>query len=250
MRHRTLAGWQIGLLALIWIAAIAAGLLLSQRLAPSDQHGFAYLIRVAGPVAIAFVATLFVTVSPRGPVKALETPAPEDFSVVTGRVLTAGGVERPFRGVVPTVFAGTGLAVEETAALALGASLTGHLVIGSFHAASSASAISRLADMGIEPYVLRSGVLGILSQRLVRQLCACSREIRLEEEKLGLDIRRARAPVGCDACQQSGYQGRMLIAELLTPGEGSLARAILSGPARAPEALGALSPPHCDRGLA
>jgi type II secretory ATPase GspE/PulE/Tfp pilus assembly ATPase PilB-like protein len=116
----------------------------------------------------------------------------------------------------------------ETAALALGASLTGHLVIGSFHAASSASAISRLADMGIEPYVLRSGVLGILSQRLVRQLCACSREIRLEEEKLGLDIRRARAPVGCDACQQSGYQGRMLIAELLTPGEGSLARAILS----------------------
>lgn len=115
-----------------------------------------------------------------------------------------------------------------TAALAMGASLTGHLVIGSFHAGSAAAAISRLADMGIEPYVLRSGVLGIVCQRLVRRLCQCARQCTSEDEKLGLPVASARLPVGCPRCTGTGYRGRLVLAELLVPGEGELGRAILS----------------------
>jgi type II secretory ATPase GspE/PulE/Tfp pilus assembly ATPase PilB-like protein len=115
-----------------------------------------------------------------------------------------------------------------TAALALGASLTGHLVIGSFHAASAAGAVSRLGDMGIEPYVLRSGVLGILCQRLVRRLCQCAVEIEKPEEKLGLAVAHARTAAGCAKCAGTGYRGRLVLAELLVPDDGEFGQAVLA----------------------
>ena len=115
------------------------------------------------------------------------------------------------------------------ASLALGASLTGHLVLGSFHAGSAAGAIGRLADMGVEPYVLRAGVLAIVSQRLVRRLCDCAAPADSEEEKLGLPVAHARRPVGCPKCHESGYRGRTLLAELLLPRSETLGRAVLSG---------------------
>ena len=115
------------------------------------------------------------------------------------------------------------------AALALGASLTGHLVIGSFHAASAAGAMSRLCDMGVELYVLRSGVLAILCQRLVRRLCDCAEAISTSNEALGLPLSTAKRPVGCDECLGTGYRGRTLIAELLLPRQPDLGAAILSG---------------------
>lgn len=116
-----------------------------------------------------------------------------------------------------------------TATLSLGASLTGHLVVGSFHAGSAAGAISRLHDMGVQPYVLRSGVLGILCQRLVRRLCDCARPATSEDEKLGLPAGAAKLPVGCDSCMQTGYRGRIVLAELLSTRRGELGPAILSG---------------------
>ena len=64
-----------------------------------------------------------------------------------------------------------------TAEGAFGASLTGHLVLTTFHAGSASGAVGRLSDMGIEPYVLRSGLFAVVAQRLVRKLCgACSRD--------------------------------------------------------------------------
>lgn len=116
----------------------------------------------------------------------------------------------------------------DTAQLALAASLTGHLLLSSFHAGSAAGAISRLADMGIEPYLLRSGVLAILSQRLVRKLCRCARQSDREEDRLGLPVEKAWVPVGCDDCRGSGYQGRILLAEMLVPDQSDLGREILS----------------------
>jgi general secretion pathway protein E len=108
------------------------------------------------------------------------------------------------------------------------AALTGHLVLTTFHASNCTSALSRLADMGIEPYLLRSGVRGILSQRLLRKLCSCSLPIDFDEQKLGLSIKSGRVAGKCDACSQSGYSGRMLLAELLPPLEGDLAAAVLA----------------------
>ena len=116
----------------------------------------------------------------------------------------------------------------DTAEAAFQASLTGHLVLTTFHAGSAAEAISRLSDMGIEPYVLRSGVLAILGQRLLRRLCPCGRWTDEPAARLGLPADRVRLPVGCPQCSGTGYCGRMVLAELLVPQRTELGRAILS----------------------
>ena len=85
----------------------------------------------------------------------------------------------------------------ETAQIAIQASLTGHLVLATLHTNDAASAVTRLADMGIEPFLLSSSLLGVLAQRLVRKTCtACQ-------------------GAGCEACGHSGYAGRTGIFELL-----------------------------------
>ena len=114
-----------------------------------------------------------------------------------------------------------------TAEVAFQASLTGHLVLTTFHAGSAAGAIGRLSDMGIEPYVIRSGVLAVVFQRLVRRLCSCARPIVEPHEYLGLNIERAFAPVGCVSCDGTGYRGRAVIAEMMLPDRPETARAIL-----------------------
>lgn len=93
----------------------------------------------------------------------------------------------------------------ETAQIAVQASLTGHLVLATLHTNDSAAAVTRLLDMGIEPFLLSSSLIGVLAQRLVRKLCThCKRH----------DGQHWVA-VGCDKCGQSGYQGRVGVYELL-----------------------------------
>ena len=115
-----------------------------------------------------------------------------------------------------------------TAEAALQASLTGHLLLSTFHAGSAAETVGRLLDMGIEPYVLRSGVLAILHQRLLRRLCACAEPSREPEAHLGLPVQRAMVPHGCPECGGTGYRGRFLLVEMLTLARTELGRAILS----------------------
>jgi type II secretory ATPase GspE/PulE/Tfp pilus assembly ATPase PilB-like protein len=102
-----------------------------------------------------------------------------------------------------------------TAEVAFQAALTGQLVLSTFHATSAAGAVSRLSDMGIEPYLLRSGVLAIVSQRLVRRLCDCRAPIQDEAAMLGLPAVRGWSAVGCDECGSSGYRGRMLMGRAI-----------------------------------
>lgn len=114
----------------------------------------------------------------------------------------------------------------DTAAAVFQASLTGQLVISTFHAGSACEAISRLAEMQIEPYLLRSGLALVLQQRLLRKLCVCARPAS-ELERLGLGVAEARTAHGCAACQHSGYRGRLVTAEQLPPLAGELAAAVL-----------------------
>jgi type II secretory ATPase GspE/PulE/Tfp pilus assembly ATPase PilB-like protein len=95
------------------------------------------------------------------------------------------------------------------------AALTGHLVITTFHAGSAAQALARLAEMAIEPYLLQSALRGILNQRLVRRLCHCAEDLLDPAQHLGLPITRAKGPVGCRDCQQTGFRGRALLSEFL-----------------------------------
>ncbi len=115
-----------------------------------------------------------------------------------------------------------------TAEAALQASLTGHLLLSTFHAGSAAEAIGRLSDMGIEPYLLQSGVLGIVSQRLARKLCRCGRPADDPAARLGLPVEQVRLPAGCPACGETGYRGRFVLVEMLTCERTELGRAILS----------------------
>ncbi len=89
----------------------------------------------------------------------------------------------------------------ETAQIAIQASLTGHLVLATLHTNDAASAVTRLTDMGVEPFLLSSSLLGVLAQRLVRKTCA------------------ACHGAGCEACGQTGYAGRTGIFELLVASE-------------------------------
>src|SRR6516162_11562318 len=84
-----------------------------------------------------------------------------------------------------------------TAEVAFQASLTGHLLLCTFHAGSAAGVIGRLSEMGIEPYVIISGVRAIVCQRLVRRLCTCARATEDPAELLGLDVQTAWVTVGC-----------------------------------------------------
>ncbi|MDQ6620233.1 MAG: type II secretion system ATPase GspE [Pseudomonadota bacterium] len=111
----------------------------------------------------------------------------------------------------------------ETAQIAVQASLTGHLVLATLHTNDAASAVTRLADMGVEPYLLASSVLGVLAQRLVRTLCPACRvssaavgaETSLLRE-LGLDADTPLSSAqGCAQCNGAGYRGRTGIYELL-----------------------------------
>lgn len=104
-----------------------------------------------------------------------------------------------------------------TAAIVFQAALTGHQVLTTFHAGGAAEACGRLLDMGIEPYVLKSGLLGVLGQRLVRKLCHCRRESRDPADQLGMPVDRVFVSGGCAECSQSGYRGRIPLVESFSP---------------------------------
>ena len=114
----------------------------------------------------------------------------------------------------------------ETAEISVRAAITGHLVLSTLHTNDSPSTISRLVDMGIEPYLVSSAIIGIASQRLVKVLCnECKEEHKLDylqKQILGIDVNdevTMYKPVGCNVCN-GGYKGRLAIHEIMSVDEG------------------------------
>ena len=125
----------------------------------------------------------------------------------------------------------------EAAAVAIQASLTGQLLVTTFHATDAAGALSRLGEMGIPPYAIRSAIHIVVAQRLVRRLCDCAilddsapTEVLAKSDSSGFEqqwVRRPR-PDSCEACRHTGFVGRVALAEILDLRSPAIGEAVLS----------------------
>ena len=113
----------------------------------------------------------------------------------------------------------------ETAEMAIQAALTGHLVLSTLHTNDAPSAITRMLDIGVPPYLLQSSILGVMAQRLVRTLCPhCKQPVDISDEEWNALVKPWRSkkpdhvmsPVGCLECRNTGYMGRMGLYEMFT----------------------------------
>ena len=148
----------------------------------------------------------------------IQVPINEGIGLTFGRVLRAFLRQDPDRIMVGET------RDLETAQIAIQASLTGHLVFSTLHTNDAAGAVTRLVDMGVEPFLISSSLEGILAQRLIRRICThCRTAYEPKEElltQMGLSLHEIGDKsfyygTGCDACNQTGYKGRKGIYELL-----------------------------------
>jgi type IV pilus assembly protein PilB len=124
---------------------------------------------------------------------------------------------------------------KETAEVAIRASLTGHLVLSTLHTNDSIGTVTRLIDMGIEPFLLASSLSGVVAQRLVRKVCRdcveihepSKREIEIFSKR-GMKIERISRGKGCSSCNMTGYKGRVALHEVLIIND-ELSRAMMNG---------------------
>jgi type IV pilus assembly protein PilB len=116
----------------------------------------------------------------------------------------------------------------ETADIAIRSALTGHLVLSSLHTNDAASTVTRLSEMGVEPFLIAASIVGVVAQRLVRKLCPACRQPHVlpaqspELRALGLDAAEQHKfylPTGCDKCHGEGFRGRVGVFEVMSVGE-------------------------------
>jgi len=208
-----------------------------------QPHG---IVLVTGPTGSGKTTTLYAALSrlPRGAVNMMTVEDPIEYALdgvaqtqVNPRIEL--DFARALRAILrqdPDVIMIGEIRDLETAQIAVQASLTGHLVLATLHTNDASSAVTRLADMGVEPYLLASSLLGVLAQRLVRTLCPGCKVTHAPSAaegallvSLGLPAAQvlATAP-GCEACHDSGFRGRTGIYELLVVDE-SIRRIVHAG---------------------
>ncbi len=195
-----------------------------------EPHG---ILLVTGPTGSGKTTTLYAALSrlPRGSANMMTVEDPIEYALdgvgqtqVNPRIdLTFARALRAILRQDPDVIMIGEIRDLETAQIAVQASLTGHLVLATLHTNDASSAMARLADMGVEPYLLASSLLGVLAQRLVRTLCPACRdeaaatvaEIPLLAE-LGLPATQTVASArGCEQCNRTGFRGRTGVYELV-----------------------------------
>ncbi|MGL5291741.1 MAG: type II secretion system ATPase GspE [Vibrionaceae bacterium] len=211
----------------------------SLGMTPSIKEGFQVLLKrphgillVTGPTGSGKSTTLYAGITelngPERNILTVEDPIEFDIEGI-GQTQVNAKVEMTFaRGLRamlrqdPDVVMVGEIRDLETAQIAVQASLTGHLVISTLHTNTSVGAITRMRDMGIEPFLISSSLLGVLAQRLVRRLCnECKEPYEADEQsRVWFNAPADKPvtlyrPVGCKACNQKGYRGRTGIHELL-----------------------------------
>jgi general secretion pathway protein E len=182
----------------------------------NQPHG---IVLVTGPTGSGKTTTLYASLSRLNSsttnIMTVEDPIEYDLpgigqTQVNARIdMTFGKALRAILRQDPDVIMIGEIRDLETAQIAVQASLTGHLVLATLHTNDAASAVTRLLDMGIEPFLLSSSLLGVMAQRLVRKLCPhCKRQ------EGGQWV-----AVGCDRCGHTGFHGRVGVYELLETNE-------------------------------
>lgn len=152
-----------------------------------------------------------------------QIPGINQVQVNTKIGLTFASALRAFLRQNPDVIMVGEIRDKETAEIAINASLTGHLVLSTLHTNDAAGATTRLVDMGVEPFMIASSLLGVIAQRLIRRVCTKCREEYTPSEYQFLEMGMKVPPkdakfyraVGCPSCSNSGYSGRTVIHELL-----------------------------------
>ncbi len=195
-----------------------------------EPHG---IFLVTGPTGSGKTTTLYAALSrlDRGRINMMTVEDPIEYALDgVAQTQVNPGVEltfaRSLRALLrqdPDVIMIGEIRDLETAQIAVQASLTGHLVLATLHTNDAPSAITRLADMGVEPYLLASSLLGVLAQRLVRVLCPQCRqpasptagEQKLLAQMGWSSVKNLYTPHGCDVCHHTGYRGRTGVYELL-----------------------------------
>jgi general secretion pathway protein E len=210
---------------------------------PAHQTGLEALLRephgviiVTGPTGSGKTTTLAASITvlntPERKIVTIEDPIEYQIpgihqtQVKPAIGLTFASALRSFLRHDPDVIMVGEMRDKETASIGIQAALTGHLVLTTLHTNSAADAVVRLADMGIEPFLIAASLRGILGQRLVRQLCERCKAPDPEQAGIvdGYRLRHGLAaqgdhafhkPVGCSACGQTGFRGRVGIFEVL-----------------------------------
>jgi general secretion pathway protein E len=213
---------------------MARGILTQVEQVIRRSHG---IVLVTGPTGSGKTTTLYAALSmintPDLNILTVEDPVEYQLQGISQMAinpkigLTFGAGLRSFLRQDPDVIMVGEIRDRDTAEIAIQASLTGHLVFSTVHTNDSAGAITRLVDMGVEPFLVASSLTAVLAQRLVRRLCSVCREAHVptteELAEVGMTpeqlVRAGSPPVfraaGCAACGQSGYRGRTGIYEFL-----------------------------------
>jgi type II secretory ATPase GspE/PulE/Tfp pilus assembly ATPase PilB-like protein len=205
-----------------------------------DQHTFEQLLGlpdgillVTGPTGSGKTTTLYAClnvinkpdkkiITVEDPVE-YELPGINQVMVKTDIGMTFAAALRAMLRQAPNIIMIGEIRDAETANIAINASLTGHLVFSTLHTNDAPSAVARLADIGVKPFLIASAVRGVLAQRLVRKLCPlCKQPAELSDKEmraLSLDVSRMvdasiYGPVGCAKCRNNGFKGRMGIFEI------------------------------------
>jgi type IV pilus assembly protein PilB len=206
-----------------------------------DRDRFEQIIRrpngvvlVTGPTGSGKTTTLYAALRQlnRPDVKIITAEDPVEFNlaginqcqVKAGIGLTFARILRAMLRQAPNIILVGEIRDRETAEIAIQAALTGHLVFSTLHTNDAPSAVTRLIDMGVKPFLVSAAVQAIMAQRLVRVLCEqCKRPYEptaVELRSIGVDpahapTSRIHRAVGCEACERSGYRGRLGIFELM-----------------------------------
>lgn len=196
------------------------------RRAITSSHG---LVLITGPTGSGKTTTLYAALneikSPRKNISTVEDPVEyklegiNQVQIKPNIGFTFAGALRAFLRQDPDIIMVGEVRDLETAQICIRASLTGHLVLSTLHTNDAPSAISRLIDIGLEPYLISSSLIMVVAQRLVRRLCPECKEAYETTPALAKDLGIKQEllykPKGCDYCGHTGYRGRVAIYEII-----------------------------------